>query len=251
MNVGLSVRSAAALGCAEVIACGQVSTFGAQGTDSRIDIRRFARLKDAAVWLKARGIAICGIEICEGAVPVQTRPWHGPTAFLAGNEGSGIPLAHRPLCDSFVYVPQFGDATASLNVTVATSIVLHEFAGWAAYTEARREGEKYVVRAPLAGPRMTEYAHDVRAGRVAAAAAKAASRAAGVGVVDTGAAAEVEEEEEEDEGDDGSADSDHAAAAAVGGGDLGQGDNRNVADHPDLDSLINLSSQLGLLGSCL
>jgi hypothetical protein len=35
--------------------------------------------------------------------------------------------------------------TASLNVTVAASIILHHFAVWAAYPERQREGAKYLV----------------------------------------------------------------------------------------------------------
>ena len=165
LNVGLSVRSAAAFGCSEVLACGSISTFGSQGTDSAIDIRQFDKLKHAATWCKERGIAICGIEIVDGALPVHSRPWSGPTAFLAGAEGNGIPLAHRQFCDSFVYVPQFSSATASLNVTVATSIVLHEFALWAGYQEAPRKGEKFVVYNPPPAPRMTQLALDVRTAR--------------------------------------------------------------------------------------
>jgi hypothetical protein len=35
--------------------------------------------------------------------------------------------------------------TASLNVTVAASIILHHFAVWAAYPERQREGAKFIV----------------------------------------------------------------------------------------------------------
>lgn len=36
----------------------------------------------------------------------------------------------KACCDSFVYISQHGGGTASLNVTVAASIVLHRYAGW-------------------------------------------------------------------------------------------------------------------------
>jgi tRNA G18 (ribose-2'-O)-methylase SpoU len=35
------------------------------------------------------------------------------------------------ICDDFVIIPQYGGGTASLNVTVAASIVMHTFALWA------------------------------------------------------------------------------------------------------------------------
>lgn len=55
----------------------------------------------------------------------------GPTAFMLGNEGQGLSPRQMALCDSFVYIPQYGAGTASLNVAVACSIVLHHFALWA------------------------------------------------------------------------------------------------------------------------
>jgi tRNA C32,U32 (ribose-2'-O)-methylase TrmJ len=44
-------------------------------------------------------------------------------------QGSGLSDKEMEICDSFVYIPQNGPGTASLNVTVAASIVLHQFAG--------------------------------------------------------------------------------------------------------------------------
>jgi hypothetical protein len=70
---------------------------------------------------------------------VQAHPFRGPTAFIAGNEGFGLPAEHQALCDHFVYIPQYSEGTASLNVTVATSIVMHHFAVWARYAEAPRD----------------------------------------------------------------------------------------------------------------
>jgi hypothetical protein len=71
----------------------------------------------------------------------------GPTAFMLGNEGQGMSPKQMSLCDSFVYIPQHGEGTASLNVAVACSIVLHHFAVWASYPEREREGHKFVVAA--------------------------------------------------------------------------------------------------------
>lgn len=53
------------------------------------------------------------------------------------------------MCDHFVYIPQFSQGTASLNVNVAASIVMHHFSSWAGYEEAPREQDraKFVVEA--------------------------------------------------------------------------------------------------------
>ena len=94
---------------------------------------------------------------------MHTHPFRGPTAFLSGEEGHGMCEAHKAHCDHFIYIPQYavgggGEAraggTASLNVAVSTSIVLHHYALWAGFAEAPREGEKFVVaeRAHKTGP---------------------------------------------------------------------------------------------------
>lgn len=51
------------------------------------------------------------------------------------------------MCDHFVYIPQYSTGTASLNVNVAASIVMHHFSTWAGYEEAPREKDraKFVV----------------------------------------------------------------------------------------------------------
>jgi hypothetical protein len=57
----------------------------------------------------------------------------------------GLSDKQKSVCDSFVYIAQHGVGTASLNVAVACSIVLHHFALWAEYPERGRHGEKYDV----------------------------------------------------------------------------------------------------------
>ena len=60
-------------------------------------------------------------------------------------QGHGLSEKQIAMCDAFVYIPQYGDGTASLNVTVATSIVLQHFAQWAGYREHGREAQKFLV----------------------------------------------------------------------------------------------------------
>lgn len=52
------------------------------------------------------------------------KPWRGSTALLVGNEGTGLTPAQRAVCDHYVYIPQYSAGTASLNVTVAGSIIM-------------------------------------------------------------------------------------------------------------------------------
>ncbi|PNW83678.1 hypothetical protein CHLRE_05g238950v5 [Chlamydomonas reinhardtii] len=147
-NIGTIVRSATAFGVKEVCLVGsrQFNTFGSHGSDAHVAFRHFDTLAKCVQHLKeVEGCRVLGVEICEGALPVQEHPFTGPTAFLLGNEGQGMTDRQMALCDGFVYIPQHGAGTASLNVAVAASIVLHHFAIWAAYPERQREGYKFVV----------------------------------------------------------------------------------------------------------
>uniref|UniRef100_J3MKP9 tRNA/rRNA methyltransferase SpoU type domain-containing protein n=1 Tax=Oryza brachyantha TaxID=4533 RepID=J3MKP9_ORYBR len=67
--------------------------------------------------------------ITHDVLPVTAHPFRRSTAFLFGNEGTGLSENECAMCDFFVYIPQYGGGTASLNVTVAASIVLHHFGG--------------------------------------------------------------------------------------------------------------------------
>lgn len=47
--------------------------------------------------------------------------------------GSGLSSAQKKICNGFLYLPQYGiGGTGSLNVSVATTLVLHRFTIWQA-----------------------------------------------------------------------------------------------------------------------
>ncbi|EAY96503.1 hypothetical protein OsI_18405 [Oryza sativa Indica Group] len=145
-NVGTLARSATAFGVAEVVVVGRrdVSAFGSHGATSHLRFRHFASLPLARAYLKdERGCDICGVEITHNALPVTAHPFRRSTAFLFGNEGTGLSQKECEICDFFVYIPQYGGGTASLNVTVAASIVLHHFGGKSGLA-FQNEGEKVI-----------------------------------------------------------------------------------------------------------
>ncbi|XP_076927526.1 uncharacterized protein LOC143591100 [Bidens hawaiensis] len=147
-NVGTLARSATAFGVCEVILVGRrdFNSFGSHGSTSHIRFRHFYSLSDARRFLKEdRDCDICGVEITHNAVSVTSHPFTKSTAFLLGNEGTGLSAKECEFCDYFVYIPQYGCGTASLNVTVAASIILHHFAVWAGFPERTRDGNKFVV----------------------------------------------------------------------------------------------------------
>ncbi|PPS19977.1 hypothetical protein GOBAR_AA00610 [Gossypium barbadense] len=143
-NVGTLARSATAFGVAELILVGRrdFNAFGSHGSTSHLRFRHFHSLTDARLFLKEKDCDICGVEITEDAVSITDHPFKKSTAFLLGNEGTGLSAKECEICDFFVYIPQYGGGTASLNVTVAASIVLHHFGG---FSERIRDGNKFVV----------------------------------------------------------------------------------------------------------
>ncbi|KAF7837188.1 tRNA (guanosine(18)-2'-O)-methyltransferase [Senna tora] len=146
-NVGTLARSATAFGVSELILVGRrdFNSFGSHGSTSHLRFRHFHSLQDARHFLKDKDCDICGVEITDDAKPVNQHPFKKSTAFLLGNEGSGLSAKECEICDFFIYIPQYGGGTASLNVTVAASIVLHHFGVWAGFTERSRDGNKFIV----------------------------------------------------------------------------------------------------------
>ncbi len=129
------------------------------------------------------GARVLGVEITPEARSVASLPFSGATAFMLGNEGSGLSPAQCAHCDGFLYIPQHGPGTASLNVAVAAGIVLHRFAEWARYGETGRDaahpGKFCVAPRPLRTAPRGVAAQDAGEVRAARAAARAAAAAAG------------------------------------------------------------------------
>ncbi|KAG9457486.1 hypothetical protein H6P81_001994 [Aristolochia fimbriata] len=146
-NIGTMARSATAFGVSEFILVGrrEFNSFGSHGSTSHLRFRHFHSLSEARDYLKEKDCDICGVEIADGAFPVSQHPFRKSTAFLLGNEGTGLSAKECEICDFFVYIPQYGCGTASLNVTVAASIVLHHFGIWAGFPERIRDGNKFSV----------------------------------------------------------------------------------------------------------
>lgn len=132
--------------------------------------------------LTSAGARILGVEITSDALSVADEPFDGPTVLMMGNEGHGLTDKQKAVCDGFVYIPHFGNGTASLNVSVAAGVVMHRFASWARYTEHKREegADKFLVEKgpdPATRPR-TEAELALREERRARREAKAAEAAA-------------------------------------------------------------------------
>mmetsp|Transcript_18003 Transcript_18003/g.25947 ORF Transcript_18003/g.25947 Transcript_18003/m.25947 type:complete len:158 (-) Transcript_18003:29-502(-) len=135
-NIGSLLLTAAAFGCEKVFVVGQrLYDFSKSGDDIPVAIRdhhdlpivRFEKWKELVQHLKDNKILLVGVEIHEKAQNIEDFNEGKEVAFLMGNEGQGIHEKHMASCDAFVKISQYGGGTASLNVYVAASIVLHRY----------------------------------------------------------------------------------------------------------------------------
>ncbi len=102
--------------------------------DEEAMYQRVADLNELTVWLAEQGVKeIVGIEITDESQDVGSVDWNSKDgqciAFMPGNEGTGLSDRQKELCTHFVYIPQYGATVESLNVHVATTIVLNQCVG--------------------------------------------------------------------------------------------------------------------------
>ena len=90
----------------------------------RIDTCKVPNLRLAAYQLKQNGFRlIAATEKTDRSI--YDTDLRGPIAIIMGSEGKGISDAMLGLCDEKAAIPMAGQ-TGSLNVSVATAVVLYE-----------------------------------------------------------------------------------------------------------------------------
>jgi tRNA G18 (ribose-2'-O)-methylase SpoU len=148
-NIGMIIRSASAFNVKAIFVYGNKKIlkkfFGNQQTTDKNEYVFFDNLDTLKKHCKQNSISICGIEITEHSKPAHTNPFIGHTLFVLGNEGTGLSDKAKQLCDQFVYIQQYSNKTASLNVAIAASIIFNHFAIWADYTPSQINQEKFVL----------------------------------------------------------------------------------------------------------
>ena len=101
---------------------------GTQGIYNYLNIVKMD-LKEALNYIKTKDIPIYGTNVKEGInVKSLTSKEKEKFALIMGNEGQGVKPEIRNLCKKNIYIPLNKDVE-SLNVSVATSILLYELNG--------------------------------------------------------------------------------------------------------------------------
>jgi TrmH family RNA methyltransferase len=128
-NVGTMLRTAAALGLAATVALpGTVDLWNAKVVRSAMGAH-FLHPAMSSTWDEldafraARDVALWAADASGAPVGRDTAP--ARRALVMGNEGSGVSAAARDRADRLVAIP-ITSSIDSLNVAVATGILLHE-----------------------------------------------------------------------------------------------------------------------------
>jgi 23S rRNA (guanosine2251-2'-O)-methyltransferase len=131
-NLGAIIRTAHAAGAGAVViperrAAGvtPVVAKAAAGALEHLPVSRVANVNRTLEQLKEAGYWIYGLDE-RGEESYDTVHFNVPTAVVAGAEGKGLHQQVKKHCDALVRIPMAG-SIASLNVSVATGIVLFEW----------------------------------------------------------------------------------------------------------------------------
>jgi TrmH family RNA methyltransferase len=131
VNVGAILRTAEAAGVTGVIATANSSDpfspkalRGAMGSAFRLPIWTGPEYSDVIDWCAERGVrTICGA--ARGPKVYTEADWQGSLALVVGPESTGLSAEEIALADEAVRIQMQG-SVESLNVAVATGIILYE-----------------------------------------------------------------------------------------------------------------------------
>lgn len=88
---------------------------------------RVNSLSEVKLMMNEKNIPIIGLEITEISLPVGNYTFPDFIAIMPGNEGLGLSKTQRQIVDQYIYIPQYGNGIESLNVTIATSVVIYQY----------------------------------------------------------------------------------------------------------------------------
>lgn len=130
-NFGACLRSADGAGVDGVIVprgrgapMSAVVSKTAAGAAESIKVATVPNLAQALDGLRDRGVTVIGLAD-EADGELYEMDLRGPCAIVMGNEGQGLRRLTREHCDAIASLPMLG-SVSSLNVSVATGVVLYE-----------------------------------------------------------------------------------------------------------------------------
>ncbi len=147
-NLGAIIRTADGAGVHGIIipkhrSSGLSSTVAktSAGAIEHMKISRATNLLNTIEWLRDHGLWIYGLDM-EGEKEYNTVSYDIPLGIVIGGEGRGIRESIRKACDVRVKIPLFGQVS-SLNVSVASGIILFEIAKQRVKRSQSADTERY------------------------------------------------------------------------------------------------------------
>jgi 23S rRNA (uridine2479-2'-O)-methyltransferase len=136
-NLGTLIRSCDALGADGLVITGYAAdaydpetVSATTGSLFSLPIVRLPSQKELVPWIEEVKKAHPALQIIgtdeKGDATIYESDFKKPTVLLAGNEKLGLSASYRQLADKMVKIPMQGGSASSLNVAVATSIILAE-----------------------------------------------------------------------------------------------------------------------------
>lgn len=129
-NMGAIIRVADCVGAKGIIiprhrSCGITDTVVkvSSGAASHVKVVKVTNINDAIKKLQDNFYTVFAADM--GGESVYKANLKGDIAVVIGNEGSGVHLLTKKLCDGIISLPQLGKIN-SLNASVATGAILYE-----------------------------------------------------------------------------------------------------------------------------
>ncbi|MBU1151274.1 RNA methyltransferase [Patescibacteria group bacterium] len=131
-NVGSIFRTSEAVLVEKIFLCGitgypprkEISKT-ALGAEEIVPFEYEEEACDVVKRLKAEGVKVCAVELCEGSEPYDGVEFDFPVCFVFGHEVEGVSDEVMELVDMAIEVPMLGRAN-SLNVASCVPIILYE-----------------------------------------------------------------------------------------------------------------------------
>jgi tRNA G18 (ribose-2'-O)-methylase SpoU len=127
-NIGTIVRTANAFLAREVHIVGKRrwNRRGAMVTDRYQHVRHHPTAADLAAYLHEQGVQLMGVDNLPGSEHLETWQMPRSVCLLFGQEGPGLSVEAREVCDGTFSIAQFG-STRSINASAAAAIAMHSW----------------------------------------------------------------------------------------------------------------------------
>lgn len=127
-NIGSVVRTANAFNVSAVHVVGRRkwNRRGAMVTDRYLHVVHHPDVESLAAWACRQDLAMVGIDVVPGALPIETTPIPERCVLLFGQEGPGLSPEAQAASDPILAISQSG-STRSINAGAAAAIAMYEW----------------------------------------------------------------------------------------------------------------------------